>query len=89
MGAYKFINIFRVNQIANLTSSVDPVHWFTGQGVPESDASISRTAATAHGSMLVRRPRYSFYSCYVLTELDLRLIEVVLTPYHQFVIVTS
>lgn len=89
MGAYKFINVFRVNQIANLASSVDPVHWLTGQSVPESDASISCTTTAAHGSMLMRWPRYSFHSCHVLTELDLRLIEVVFAPNHQFVIVTS
>lgn len=85
----ELVDVLRVDQIANLTSSVDPVHWLQGQGVPEPDTTISSSTTTAHGTVLMRRPRYGLYCRYVLAEFGLGLRVVALAPYHQFIVVAS
>lgn len=89
MRAYKFIYVFRVNQVADLASCVDPVHWLAGQSVPEANASVSSSTTAAHSPMLVRRPGYSFDCCDVFAKFDLGFIIIGLAPYAQFVVIAT
>ncbi len=89
VSADQLVYILRVNQIADLTTCVYPVHWLAGQGVPETDASISCSTSTAHGTVLMRRPSDGFDCSEVLAEFCLRLYAIGSAPYHKFVVITS
>ena len=89
VSADQLVYILRVNQIADLTTCVYPVHWLAGQGVPETDASISCSTSTAHGTVLMRRPSDGFDCSEVLAEFCLRLYAIGSAPYHKFVVVAS
>jgi hypothetical protein len=89
MCAYQFIYIFGIDQIANLTTCIDPVHGLASESVPEADASVCCTTSTAHCAMLMGRPSNSFHCCNMISELYKWLGWIRLVPDHQFIIVTS
>lgn len=82
MSAHKLVHILRVDEVAHLTTSVDPVKRLAGQCVPETDAPICCSSSTAHCSVLVRGPSDGFNRSNMLVELGLWLHVVCLAPYH-------
>ena len=80
MSAHQLVHVLTVLQIAHLAASVDEIERFTGEAVPESNASVGSSATRAHHTMLMRRPSDRLHSSLVLTELDLSLRVVVTGP---------
>jgi hypothetical protein len=85
----QLIHIFRVDKVANLTASVDPVERLTSKCVPEPDTPIGCPSSTTHGAVLVRGPGDGLHSCHVLVELHLWLRVIGTAPYHELVVIAS
>lgn len=82
MSTDQFIDILGVDQVADLATCVNPMHWLACQSVPESNASISCTTSTAHCAMLVWRPSDRLDSSNMVCKFDQRLRWVGFVPYH-------